>query len=103
MKALAELNRTTMALYDELERDGIECEMERAGVLFLFLSESAMRHALDDLSGLDQLGYQPPQPLLEDEIRQLEPALSMKWLLASGWKKNVTCAPRRSRPVWSSG
>lgn len=76
VKALAELNRATMALYDELERDGIECEMERAGVLFLFLSESAMRHALEDLSGLDQLGYQPPQPLLGDEIRELEPALS---------------------------
>ena len=68
--ALAGLNRNTMALYDELERDGIACEMQRAGVLFLFRSESAMRHALEGLT------IQAPQPLQGAALRELEPAVS---------------------------
>ena len=59
-----------MALYDELERDGIACEMQRAGVLFLFRSESAMRHALEGLT------IRAPQPLQGAALRELEPAVS---------------------------
>ncbi len=76
VEALARLNQATMALYDALEKDGVEFEMERAGVLFLFLSEAAMRHALNDLTDPDQLGYRLPKPLSGDEIRRLEPAIS---------------------------
>src|ERR1700730_15362778 len=49
-KAFTELNRVTMCLYDSLEREGFEFEMERSGLLFLFLSESSMHHALEKIA-----------------------------------------------------
>ncbi len=75
--AMAGLNKHTMALYDALEADGIEFEMHRSGLLFVFVTETAMRNVLEDLGAMAaQCGYQSPRTLTAEEVRHLEPGLS---------------------------
>lgn len=76
LEALAGLNRQTLALYDALEGDGVECELHRAGILFAFLSHAKMEHALEDLKVMQSLGFSVPQPIGGDDLRGLEPHLS---------------------------
>jgi D-amino-acid dehydrogenase len=73
-EALRSFNRFTMPLYDSLEADGIDCEMERAGLLFLFLTESAMYKHLEEIVSPDDVS--PPNPLSGEELRRIEPAVS---------------------------
>ncbi|MCI0389204.1 MAG: FAD-binding oxidoreductase [Acidobacteria bacterium] len=82
--ALASLNQRTMALYDALEADGVEFEMHRSGLLLVFRSGLAMQQALEDFKPLQQYGYQLPQPLVGDKLRELEPTLSNE-VVAGFW------------------
>jgi D-amino-acid dehydrogenase len=75
-EAIALLNRRTMPCFDALEADGVEFEMHRTGVLFVFLSQSARDHHADDLSRLPNHGYAPPRELSRAEVHEMEPGLS---------------------------
>lgn len=74
--ALVNLNRSTMDLYDMLERDGVEFEMHRSGLLFAFLSEKARDAALCDLEIMRQYGSTMPRSLSSADVTQHECALS---------------------------
>ncbi|SEP40795.1 NAD(P)/FAD-dependent oxidoreductase [Amycolatopsis saalfeldensis] len=77
LAAMAELNRRTMPLFDELREDGVEFDMWQKGLLFAFLSERGAAHELASLREMAKFGYAVPHvPLDSSALRQLEPALS---------------------------
>ncbi len=76
LRALAELNRKTLAGFADLKRDGMEFELHRNGLLFAFLDGRLMRHALADFDHHREFGYRMPAPLEGGDLRRLEPALS---------------------------
>lgn len=76
LTAVAEFNRTTLSAFDELERDGVEFELHRSGILFAFLDERAMRRVLAEFDHYREYGYRMPTPVGGADLRRLEPALS---------------------------
>jgi D-amino-acid dehydrogenase len=77
LEAMAELNRRTMMLYDELRADGLKFEEHRTGVLMAFRTVRNYEHGLADIGRLGRLGYPEPvlgapgdfEPLLADGVR----------------------------------
>ncbi|MBN6038523.1 FAD-binding oxidoreductase [Amycolatopsis sp. 195334CR] len=79
LAAMAELNRRTMPLFDELRRDGVEFAMWQKGLLFAFLTEQGAAHELASLREMARFGYEVPDaPLDSSAVHQLEPALSQR-------------------------
>jgi D-amino-acid dehydrogenase len=76
LRALANLNRGTLALFDELAAGAHPFEMHRDGILFVFSSTKGMHHVLDDLNAMHELGYARPEILSAEDTRALEPTLS---------------------------
>ena len=76
LDAVATLNAQTMTLYDALVADGVRFEMRRQGVLFAFLSRTALEHAAADLDRMRSHGYGIARHLTGPEARDLEPILS---------------------------
>lgn len=76
LKAVAELNRRTMPLFEQLQQEGVSIELHRQGLLFAFLKDSYMRGVLAEFDYYRQYGYQVPKPLSGSELRTLEPGLS---------------------------
>ncbi len=76
LHAVAELNRPTMALFDQLEREGVQFELHRQGLLFTFVDENYMKETLAEFGHYGQYGYRLPTPLSGGEVRALEPVLS---------------------------
>jgi D-amino-acid dehydrogenase len=76
LAAVAGLNARTMALFDALAADGVEFEMHRAGVLFVFLDRGAMGHILSELDRTRVFGFGHSRALSGDDVHDLEPALS---------------------------
>ena len=78
LEAVASFGQETMALFDALKADGVEFEMNHAGVLLAFLSMTAMKDVLSDLEVMRHYGYQSPQVFSGQSLLELEPALSQK-------------------------
>jgi D-amino-acid dehydrogenase len=76
LNAVAELNGATMRLYDAWAADGVAFEMHHSGLLFTFLDRNNLPGAMADIARLAPYGYATPAPLIGDELRTLEPALS---------------------------
>jgi len=76
LRAVAELNRRTLAAFDALERDGVAFELHRSGMLCVFLDEDTMRKVRVELGHFRDYGYEPPEAVRGVELRRLEPALS---------------------------
>lgn len=76
--ALAALNARTLALYDELVADGVDCELSDAGIVCAFLDPALAARAHASVATLVAAhGLTPPGPLLDGgELRALEPGLS---------------------------
>jgi D-amino-acid dehydrogenase len=70
--AYAELAADTMALYDELEADGVVFEWAGDGLLMAFRDAADMAH---EMAILDAQGYGPLRVLDSAELVALEPAL----------------------------
>jgi D-amino-acid dehydrogenase len=75
MQATAELNRTTMALYDALKQAGVEFEEHRDGLLFAYKNATTMEHDLRSLEPLNAYGYPTPASLDGNAVRAFEPSL----------------------------
>jgi D-amino-acid dehydrogenase len=75
LRATAEFARGTMPGFDALAADGIDMEMERSGVLFLFASEAGARHVRDELELMEPYGY-TGRYLGPDALRAVEPSVS---------------------------
>jgi D-amino-acid dehydrogenase len=76
LAAVARLNRCTMELYDTWQAQGVAFEMHRAGLLFAFLTASALHKALENLEHFQQHGYSRPALLGGDDMRARAPILS---------------------------
>lgn len=77
LEATARLNARTFDLFDELERDGVEFEMHRAGLLFCFLDARNAGHVLDDLGRVAFLGYSPVR-VPGAQMAELEPRIAQE-------------------------
>ena len=76
LRAQLALNARTLELFDGLARDGVEFEMHRDGLLFLFVSERALEEEAKVLDELVREGYPGEvQRLTRAEAQALEPAV----------------------------
>jgi D-amino-acid dehydrogenase len=82
-RGIQPLLASSRALYEGLVRNGLECEWEARGLLFVFHSRAGMEHyaATDEL--LRTVFGVPAKPFSGDAARDLEPAL--KPGLGGGW------------------
>jgi D-amino-acid dehydrogenase len=76
LEAVAGLNARTHELYDMLRADGIDFEMHRAGLLFVFLSAAARDSSFAEFESLAALGLPEPELLDRRTVFALEPALA---------------------------
>jgi D-amino-acid dehydrogenase len=76
LHAVANFNRRTLALYDELEKEGVPIELHKQGLLFVFLDRRYMEGVRQEFDHHQAYGYQIPDPLGASEIKALEPSLS---------------------------
>ena len=75
-EATATFNKRTFQLFDEMQRDGVDFEMRRDGVFFVYYSPFALDRDLRALESYAQYGVAPTMTLWGGEARALEPALS---------------------------
>jgi D-amino-acid dehydrogenase len=82
-RGIQPLLTSSRRLYEELIRDGLECEWKTRGLLFVFHSRAGMEHyaATDEL--LRKEFNAPARPFFGDEVREFEPTL--KPGLGGGW------------------
>jgi glycine/D-amino acid oxidase-like deaminating enzyme len=74
--ALAELNRPTLGLYEELRAAGVETTLRTPGLVHAFLSVDAARHHLAVQRRMAPTGYDVPDDVaLGDDVRSLDGAL----------------------------
>lgn len=76
LRAVAALNRGTLAAFDALARDGVDFELHRDGVLCVFEHAAYMESSRRDFEALRDFGYAVPAALGGDALWAMEPALS---------------------------
>ncbi len=74
-EALATLAGDTMDLYDRLVADGVEFEMARLGVFWVFLDKAKMDETLQEFALMSQRP-EPPEAVSRHVLREMEPELS---------------------------
>jgi len=75
-EAIANLNKRTFDLFDQMQRDGVKLEMRKDGVFFVYYSPFELDHDLRALEPFRRFGIVPNKTLWGGEARDLEPALS---------------------------
>lgn len=75
LRALADLNRRTMADFDALKAEGLDFEMHSKGLLFVCLEEKTIEGLLADFDELAEYGFGEPVRYSRDETLALEPIL----------------------------
>jgi D-amino-acid dehydrogenase len=82
-RGIQPLLQSSRALYNELMRNGLECEWQTRGLLFVFQSRAGMEHyaATDEL--MRKEFNAPARPFHGNEVHEFEPAL--KRGLGGGW------------------
>jgi D-amino-acid dehydrogenase len=74
--AIAELNRKTLPLYDELRASGVEFEEHRDGILYVYQNPAPLDHAFKEFDYMRSYGIGLSGPFFGDDLRELEPALN---------------------------
>lgn len=74
--ALMALSRATMAVFDELEHDGVTFELHRQGLLLAFTDRQELHRRSEELAAAADFGYLPAHALTQAETLDLEPGLS---------------------------
>ncbi len=99
-RGIQPLLNSSRALYEALVRDGLDCEWQTRGLLFVFQSPEGMKHyaATDEL--LRKEFDAPARPFFGDDICQFEPAL--KPGLGGGWlyESDAHLRPDRLMQSW---
>src|SRR5262245_2245442 len=94
------LLNSSRTLYDGLVKEGLECEWEARGLLFVFRTPARMEHyaATDELMRME-FGV-PAKPFFGDAVCELEPAL--KPGLGGGWlyETDAHLRPDRLMRTW---
>ena len=77
LAAIARLGARVFDLVDGMVSDGVEFELHRQGMLMAGKDPGKLRKELDKLLPMREFGYELPDDLvLDDELHELEPALS---------------------------
>jgi D-amino-acid dehydrogenase len=77
--AIGRLGRDVFDLIDEMQRDGVEFELHKQGMVYATQKVEDARDGLRKLAPMRQLGYDLPDDVITgDELHELEPALSPK-------------------------
>ncbi|WP_171110100.1 MULTISPECIES: FAD-dependent oxidoreductase [Streptomyces] len=79
VEALTCLNKRTLRLFDEYEKDGIPFEQHRTGQLLVFTTRHTMDEYRAATAPMERIGH-TAVPLSGDELRDLEPALGRQVL-----------------------
>ncbi|HJZ59774.1 MAG TPA: FAD-dependent oxidoreductase, partial [Gemmataceae bacterium] len=99
-RGIQALLTSSRRLYDDLVRDGIDCEWQALGLLFVFQSRLGMEHyaATDELLR-KEFGV-AAKPFFGDDVSRLEPAL--KPGLGGGWlyETDAHLRPDRLMSSW---
>lgn len=76
-RAVAELNRPTFELFEELRESGVDTGLTRPGMVHAFLSVARARHHLDVQRLMADGRYEVPSDVaVDDEARALDPSLA---------------------------
>lgn len=78
VEALAELGKGTWERLDEMRADGMSFEEHRDGILYVFQSPVDLDHELEHFARFTMTGFGFQGPIVGDDLRALEPALSEK-------------------------
>lgn len=79
VEALAELGKNAFASFDEMRADGIAFEEHHDGILFVFQTPAGLEHELEAFARFSALnGMQFQGPIVGDDLREMEPALTEK-------------------------
>jgi D-amino-acid dehydrogenase len=74
LEAVAAMAASSTRRFRELESAGVEFEIHRQGLLFLFLTRKAAFEEMAALVRMEALGCQPAQWIEAEQLRGLEPA-----------------------------
>lgn len=76
-EALLTTSKHTLSLFNEIQKDGVDFELHKKGMLFVFLYEANLKKKLERLKAVShQYGHQKPEYKNQQEVKALEPALS---------------------------
>ncbi len=82
--AIGQLGRGVFDLVEEMQRDGVEFELHRQGMVYAAQRVEDGRRELHKLAPMKQLGYDLPDDIITGtELHELEPALSPR--IAAGF------------------
>jgi D-amino-acid dehydrogenase len=73
LDAMAELNRRTLPLYDELRADGLDFHESRTGLVLAYRHQRDADHEMADLGWIERFGFDSPVP---GRAQDLEPAFA---------------------------
>src|SRR5215217_3143035 len=76
VEATSALNKRTFELYDEMRASGVQFEMRKDGILYVFHSAQRLEQTLKHLEPMAKYDIVPSTAYWGKEIRELEPALS---------------------------
>jgi len=74
-EAIVRFHEESRSLYDVAAQQGLEFELHRTGLLFLFLGRSEQHHIRRDLARLAARGYEVAEELDARAVQALEPAV----------------------------
>jgi D-amino-acid dehydrogenase len=75
--AMARLGSRVFELVEAMVQEGVEFELHRQGMLIASHDPDQLRRELDKLRPMSEFGYEiPADILLDDELREVEPALA---------------------------
>lgn len=75
--ALLTLSKSTLSLYDSLEREGLDMEIHRNGFLFTFFDNQQLQQSFDKFkSNWTNYGHDKPTMLTKEEVKKLEPNIT---------------------------
>lgn len=73
--ALSRFNETTMQDFDALIKDGLDFEMHRSGLMYVFLDQSTVQSMEQEVKEASEFAPIDWLKLTPDEAREIEPAL----------------------------
>jgi D-amino-acid dehydrogenase len=76
--AMHALGQRTWELFDEMHADGITFEEHRDGILYVYQSPADLDHEMELLTRFARNGLSYQGPIVGDELRAMEPALTDK-------------------------
>ncbi len=78
VEALGQLGADTWDRFDEMRADGMTFEEHRDGILYVFQNPADLNREVEHFARFANPGFAFQGPIVGDDLRQMEPALSQK-------------------------